>query len=357
MLRRISLLFALTPWLALATEATPSGPSITVYNWNDYIAPQVLENFERDSGIHVNSHTYATAEELLQRLDADEAIDVAVPSHDALPKLIRDKRLQPLDFARLPNRTHLDKPLLNKLAAFDPQNRYAVPYLWGSVGLAINQPKAEAAYGGPLPNSWSLLFDPLQSKRLAGCGMSVIDAPDEVLSILLNYTGYSLASSSTSRLLAAGETLNALRPRLKYVDSERYIDDLAKGELCVSLAWVGDALAAAKAGQPVRFVIPDEGSALFIDNLVIPANAPHADLAHRFIDYLMQPQVAALISEETLYPSPNADAQAFIDPALRDLPGLYPDRDTKRRLFALDVLPDGHANVRDEVWARFRSGK
>ncbi len=357
MLRRISLLFALTPWLALATEATPSGPSITVYNWNDYIAPQVLENFERDSGIHVDYHTYATAEELLQRLDAGDAIDVAVPSHDALPRLIREKRLQPLDFARLPNRRHLDKPLLNKLAAFDPQNRYAVPYLWGSVGLAINQPKAEAAYGGPLPNSWSLLFDPQQSARLASCGMSVIDAPDEVLLILLNYTGYSFAHSSTLRLRATSETLDTLRPRLKYVDSERYIDDLANGRLCVSLAWVGDALAAAKAGQPVRFMIPEEGSALFIDNLVIPAKAPHPELAHRFIDYLMQPQVAGLISAETLYPSPNADAQAFIDPALRDLPGLYPDRDTKRRLFALEPLPDSHASVRDDIWARFRSGK
>ncbi|MEX6502014.1 extracellular solute-binding protein [Pseudomonas zhanjiangensis] len=352
-----SLLLTLTPLLTQAAQTVPAEAGqeqIRVYNWNDYIAPQVLEAFEADTGVRVEYRTFTTAEELNQALSNGEAFDVAVPSNDALSALIAAGSLQPLDFARLPNRRHLDKELLSKLAAVDPSNRHAVPYLWGAVGLAINTPKAEAAFGGPLPDSWSLLFDAEQSARLANCGLSVLDAPDETLSLLLNYQGRRLARSAPSRIERAGSLLAGLRPHLKYVSSDRYIDDLNNGSLCVAMAWVGDALAAADAGQPVRFVVPNEGSVLFIDNLVIPRNARRADLAHQFIDYLMQPKVAALITEETLYPNGNADSKAFLGEALRDQPGLYPDRDTKRRLFALENLTDKHREALEGVWKGFR---
>ncbi|WP_278620402.1 polyamine ABC transporter substrate-binding protein [Ectopseudomonas oleovorans] len=342
--------------LGLSCGLAQAADSIRVYNWNDYIAPQVLENFTRDTGIEVEYHTFASAEELAQALESGQPIDIAVPSHNDLPGLIASGRIRPLDFGLLPNRKHLDKQLLSKLAAVDPQNQHAVPYLWGAVGLAINTPQAETAYGGPLPNSWSLLFDPKQSRRLASCGISVLDAPDETLSLLLNYQGRSLARSAPSRIERAGGVLETLRPNLRYVDSERYIEDLNNGHLCLAMAWVGDALAAAQAGQPVSFVVPDEGSVLFIDNLVIPANASRPDLAHRFIDYLMQPQVIAQITAETLYPNGNADSAQFIDSALLQQPGLYPDQDTKRRLYPLEVLSEKHAQVRNNVWQRFRDG-
>lgn len=345
-----SLLLALTPLLASAEEV------IRVYNWNDYIAPQVLKDFEVQTGIRVDYHTYSTAEELDTIMASGEAIDIAVPSHDALPAMISNGSIQPLDFNLLPNRKHLDKQLLSTLVALDPANRHALPYLWGAVGLAINTPQAEAAYGGPLPNSWSLLFDAEQSSRLASCGISVLDAADETLTLLLNYQGRSLARTAPSRIERSGKVLDGLRPNLRYIDSERYIDDLNQGKLCVAMAWVGDALAAADAGQPVRFLVPDEGSILFIDNLVIPSSAKRADLAHRFMNYLMQPKVAALITAETLYPSGNADSREFLDETLRNQPDLYPDRDTKRRLHALETLPEKHSAVRDAVWARFRDG-
>lgn len=344
------MLLALTPLLASAEEV------IRVYNWNDYIAPQVLKDFEAETGIRVEYHTFSTASELDTILASGEAIDIAVPSHDALPAMIKNGTLQPLDFNQLPNRKHLDKQLLSTLVALDPANRHAVPYLWGAVGLAINTPLAEAAFGGPLPDSWSLLFDAEQSARLASCGISLLDAPDETLTVLLSYQGRSLARSSPSRIKRTSQVLDGLRPNLRYIDSERYIDDLNQGKLCVAMAWVGDALAAADAGQPVRFLVPDEGSVLFIDSLVIPSSAKRPDLAHRFIDYLMQPKVAALITAETLYPSGNADSREFLDEALRNQPGLYPDRETKRRLHALETLPEKHSATLEAVWTRFRDG-
>ena len=343
------LLLTLAPGLAAAAD------SIRVYNWNDYIAPQVLADFTKATGIAVEYHTYASAEELDKILASGESIDIAVPSQNDLPPLIKVGLVQPLDMSRLPNRKHLDKQLLSKLAAVDPQNRYAVPYLWGAVGLAINTPQAEAAYGGPLPSSWSLLFDPAQSSKLASCGVSVLDAPDEMFYNLLSYQGRSLTNSSPGRLRKAGEALMGLRPNLRYVESERYIDDLNQGRLCVAVAWVGDALGASDAGQPVQFVVPEEGSTLFIDNLVIPSSARRADLAHQFIDYLMQPQVAAQISSETLYPSANLGAQQFLEPKLREQLGRNLDS-AKNRLFALMPLSDKLKSARDETWTRFRDG-
>ncbi|RCI72552.1 transcriptional regulator CynR, partial [Pseudomonas aeruginosa] len=183
-------------------------------NWNDYIDPQVLESFQKDTGIRVEYHTFATAEELDKALRSGEAIDVAVPSHDTLPALLKDNLLRPLDFTQLPNRSHLDRQLLSKLAAVDPDNRHAVPYLWGAVGLAINTPQAEAAYGGPLPNSWSLLFDASQSQRLKSCGISLLDAPDETLAILLNYQGRNLGRTAPSQVRRAAEALHVSQPTL-----------------------------------------------------------------------------------------------------------------------------------------------
>ncbi|WP_339515360.1 polyamine ABC transporter substrate-binding protein [Pseudomonas sp. RL_15y_Pfl2_60] len=343
------LLLVLTPLTVNAEEM------IRVYNWNDYIAPQVLKDFEAETGIKVEYHTFSTAEELSKVMASGESIDVAVPSNDTIPELIKAKAILPLDMSLLPNRTHLDKQLLSKLAAVDPDNRYAVPYLWGSVGLAINTPQAEAAYGGPLPDSWSVLFDPQNSARLSSCGISVLDASDEALSLVLNYQGRDFSRSAPSRIRRAGEILKNIRPNLRYVDSERYIEDLNNGKLCMAMAWVGDALAAKQAGQPINFIVPAEGSVLFIDNLVIPSTARRADLAHRFINYLMQPEVAAEITTETLYPNANSDSKQFLDASLQAMPDLYPNIDIKRRLYTLKTLSEEQKAVRDEVWQEFTS--
>lgn len=349
--RLLTALLALTP--LLLPISSQAEQVLRVYNWNDYIAPQAVKRFEQEHDVRVEYRTFATAEELDALFASGETMDIVVPSHDALPNLLKNKQLQTLDFAQLPNRKHLDKQLLSSLAAHDPNNRHAVPYLWGAVGLAINTPLAEAAFGGPLPDSWSLLFDIEQSTRLASCGLSVLDASSETLSLLLNYQGRSLVRSAPSRIERSGQLLGELHPNLRYVDSERYIEDLSNGRLCVAMAWVGDALAAADAGQPVRFLVPDEGSVIFIDSLVIPANAPRPDLAHQFINFLMQPDVAALITSETLYPNANADSAEFLDEALRNQPGLYPDRETKRRLYATDPLPEKHAAAVESAWAQF----
>ena len=322
-----------TPWLAQAAD------SIRVYNWNDYIDPSVLADFQRETGIEVQYVTYSTTEEITKALHSDEAIDVAIAPHNLLTSLRQNERIVPLDFDQLPNRVHLDRELLAKQAITDPGNQYAIPYLWSAVGIALNVPQAEAAYGGPLPESWGLLYDNEINQRLASCGISLIDAPDELYSGLLNYQGHRYSRSTERRLARATETLMELRPHLRYIDSERYIDDLNNGKLCAALAWSGDALVAADAGQPVRFIIPEEGSALGIDNMTIPVTSTKQDLAYRFINYMMQPQVAAKISSATFYASGNHSAKEFLSPELQNNPAMFPDTHTKRRLALLESLP------------------
>ncbi|HCP57024.1 MAG: polyamine ABC transporter substrate-binding protein [Pseudomonadaceae bacterium] len=342
-----AVLLAFSPLLAFAED------KIVVYNWNDYIAPQVLEDFTADTGIAVDYHTFSTADELAKIMASGASIDVAVPSNDTIPELIKTGAILPLDMRQLPNHKHLDKQILSKLAAVDPRNKYAVPYLWGAVGLAINTQQAQVAFGGPLPESWSVLFDPEQSARLSNCGISVLDAPDETLSLLLNYQGRDFSRSPPSRIKRTGDALATLRPLVRYVDSERYIEDLQNGNLCMAMAWVGDALAAKQAGQPVEFMVPSEGTVLFIDNLVIPKTASRADLALRFIDYMMQPKVAAEITTETLYPNANADSKEFLTAELQAMPDLYPSLDIKRRFYTLKTISPEQKAARDEVWNQF----
>lgn len=343
----IVLALALTPFWAHAEEV------VTVYNWQDYIALPVLKSFEAETGIRVDYHTYTDPAEIQNALSSGVPMDVSVQTHNDLPRLIKSGSIQPLDFNQLPNRKYLTPHLLGALKVLDPGNRYAVPYLWGATGLAINTPLAEAAFGGPLPNSWSVLFDPEQSRRLASCGVSWQEGPNEGLTSLLRYQGRDLTRSSTSRIKKAGKLLMELRPNLRYVSSTRYITDLREGKLCVAMSWVGDALSAAAAGQDVRFVIPDEGASYFIDSLVIPSSAKRPDLAMRFIDYLLRPEIAAQITTETLYGSGNQNAKTFVDEGLRNQPGLYPDNRTRRRLTLLENMPATHAKVTEAVWSEF----
>ena len=340
------LCFALLPCLAAAEDTV-----LTVLNWNDYIDPQVLVDFEKETGIKIDYKTYASAAEMNEMVASGGPADIVVPTNPDLPGLIKADKLLALDFDKLPNRKNLDNSMLMKMLAFDAGNSHAVPYLWGAVGLAINKPLAEAAYGGPLPNSWSLVFNPEQVAKLAKCGVSYLDSVDDVMTSLMNYRGRILEDTTPRQILKAGEALQKIKPELRYISSEKYIEDLAQGKLCVAISFVGDALAAADAGQPVEFIIPDEGATLFIDSLAILKSSQHQEAAYRFLDYLMRPEVIAKITAVTLYPNANAASTALLPESLRSRPGIVPDKATKRRLALLKELPEAQQKARDEAWS------
>ncbi|MBD2835706.1 extracellular solute-binding protein [Pseudomonas sp. JM0905a] len=330
---------------------------LRVYNWTNYIEPEVLAAFQRESGIRVEYTTFSTAAELDAAMAGTAQYDLVVPSHFQLARLIGEKRLQPLDVSLLPHANSLDPALLAMLAGFDSANRYVVPYLWGSVGMVSNPALAEPAFGGALPNSWSLLFDEQQRSRLASCGLGMLDAPEETLSLWLNYRGRNLSKGGTRQIDQAGKQLLAMQGQFRNLDNDGYVADLAGGRLCVAMAWVGHALTAAEKNPALRFRIPDEGALVFIDSLAIPTNAARPDLAYRFIDYLLQPDNArrnALASH--FYSSLRADSPEMARLA-KEQPMLVPNQVERKRLYFLERLtPEQKARV-DALWQQIKASR
>lgn len=300
------------PLLALSISAVQA-QSLSVANWNDYIDPQVLEAFTRETGIEVDYRTYDNDQEVYDLLKGGERLDVVVPSTDNFGKLIAEGLLQPYAASTLPGFAALEPLIVRRLAARDPANEYGVPYLWGSIGLAVNVPQAEAALGGPVPNTWGLVFDKALLQKLSSCGVTLLDSANDVTSLLVNYRGRSLSAVGESYVRGALAHLSELRPHYRYLDSSRYIEDLRAGKNCVSMAWAGDALAAAAKGAPVKFLVPNEGTLVFVDILTIPKSAPNPEGAKAFISYMLRPEVAAQIARATHFQTPNAKARLTLE--------------------------------------------
>jgi putrescine transport system substrate-binding protein len=350
-MKRLSLLLSLT----LTTCAIQAEEVLRVSNWPDYIAPQVLEDFQRETGIRVDYHVHASADELDAALRRGERYDVIVPSHFQLPALIREQRLSELDASRLSQLDTVDPQLRATLAGLESANRYAVPYMWGMLGLAVDRSKAEAALGGPLSASWSLLFDPQQSARLATCGIGLQDAPEETFSVLFTYQGRSLARSGLRQVGRVGEQLLALRQETAIVDNTRHIEALQAGKLCVTSAWAGLALgAAARSTQRLEFLVPAEGAPLAMEGLAIPSNAAHPELAYRFIDYLLRPDNAVRNSQATWFYSSLRPDTPELQALAKRLPQLLPDPALRSHLyFAESPSPKLKAEL-DRRWELVR---
>lgn len=350
-MKRLPLLLS----FAMLTCTAQAEEVLRVSNWPEYISTQVLEDFQRESGVRVDYHVHASADELDAALRRGERYDVIVPSHFQLPALIREQRLTPLEPNRLSQLGTVDPQLLATLAGLDSANRYAVPYMWSMLGLAVNRAQAEAALGGPLPASWSLLFDPLQRARLAGCGIGLQDAPEETFSVLFTYQGRSLARSGLRQVGLAGEQLLALRREARMLDNTRHVEALQAGQLCLTSAWAGLALgAAARSTQPLEFLVPAEGAPLAMEGLAIPSNAERPDLAYRFIDFLLRPNNAVRNSQATWFYSSLKPDTPELQALARQQPQLLPDPALRSHLyFAESPSPKLKAEL-DRRWQAVR---
>lgn len=320
---------------------------VRVYGWEGRLAPSVIEGFEKQTGIRVEYATYASAEDML----AGVRYDVVFPSHFQLPGLIAEQRLQPLDPSKLPNLAQVNPDLLAVLNGFDASNRYAVPYLWGTVGLALNVAKVSDTLGELPADSWGLLFDASYSERLAKCGIGLLDAREETVSLLLNYKGTPLPRSTSRQIYQAGEDLSALRDRAASFGNASYIDSLADGRLCVALAWSGHVLKASEAGAPLRFVTPEEGALTFIDTMAIPRSAKNVAAAHRFIDYLASAEANTRNAAETrFYPvsRPNSPEMAKLAKEHLELVLVGEQR---RKFYYLEALSLAQKSAVDASWS------
>ena len=338
--------------------------TVRIYNWSDYIGTDTLAEFESTTGIKTKYDVFDSNETLEGKLLAGHTgYDVVVPSNHFLGKQIKAGAFQKLDKSQLPNYKNLDPELLKRLEKNDPGNQYAVPYLWGTNGIGYNVEKVKAALGVDTIDSWAVLFEPENIKKLQKCGVAFLDSADEMMPAVLNYMGRNPNSTDEKDYKDAEAKLLKVRPYVTYFNSSKYISDLANGEICVSAGFSGDVFQAksraeeAGKGVNIAYAIPKEGGNLWFDMLAIPADAPDVKAAHAFINYILKPEVIAKVSDEVGYANPNPASGELMDQDIRTDEAVYPPKDVQDRLFVNSELPPKIQRLMTRSWTKIKSGK
>lgn len=347
---------------AVAGTAIAEDRVVYIYNWSDYIGPDTLADFTAETGIDVVYDVFDSNDVLEAKvLSGQTGYDLVVPTTNYMARQIQAGAYQKLDKSQIPNYDNLDMELMERLENFDPGNEYSVPYQWGTNGIGYNVGKIQEILGDDAPvGSWDLVFDPQYASQLAECGITFLDSGNEIFPLILQYMGRDPYSRSVADYRAALNELNKVRPYIQYFHSSRYISDLANGEVCVSIGWSGDVFQAmwraeeAENDVSVDYFIPEEGTVLWSDMMVIPADARNVEEAHEFINFVLEPEVAAGITNYVWYGSPVEAANPFIDPEILENPGIYPPEGTE--LFTNEILPNSIMREITRSWTRFKSG-
>ncbi len=357
-------LLALSLAGAFAATAQAEDKVLHVYNWSDYIAEDTLDNFQKETGIKVVYDVFDSNETLEAKLlSGGSGYDVVVPSNQFLAKQIKAGVFQPLDKSKLPNWQNLNADLMKALEAADPGNAHAFPYLWGTTGIGYNPEKVKAALGIDKIDSWAVLFEPKNMEKLKECGVSMLDAPEEVYAAALHYLGENPIAQSPDDVKKAEELLLKVRPYVTYFHSSKYISDLANGNICVAMGWSGDVFQAqaraeeAKNGVPVAYTIPKEGAATFFDMMAIPADAKNTEAAYTFLNYILKPEVIAPITDYVAYPNGNAAATALVSEEIRSNPGIYPTEEASKKLYTFTELNPKVQRALTRSWTKVKSGR
>jgi putrescine transport system substrate-binding protein len=338
---------------------------LNISNWSDYIAPDTIEKFTAETGIKVNYDVYDSNEVLEAKLLAGKSgYDLVVPSASPfLARQIKAKVYRKIDKAKLKNYDNLDKQILASLTIADPGNAYGVPYLWRTTGFGYNIAKVRAALGDGAPlDSMAMIFDPEIAKKLAPCGISLLDSALDVFPAALAYLGRDPTSKNPSDLEAAVGVVSKIRPYVKKFHASQYINDLANGDLCIALGYSGDIVQAraraaeAKNGVEIAYTIPKEGAQLSTDMMAIPASAAHPDNAHRFIDFILRPEVIAAITNAVGYPNPNALATDMLEDDIRNDPSVYPPDEVRAKFFIDKPASADYERARTRAWTKVKSG-
>jgi putrescine transport system substrate-binding protein len=349
---------------------TPSGEksddknTVNLYIWADYLAPDTIASFEKLTGVKVHVSIFETNETLEARmLTGSSGFDVVVPTAPFFQRQIRSGAYLPLDKSKLPNLVNIDPAFMSQVAVNDPGNMHGVVYAWGTYGIGYNAKMvAEVLPNVPL-NSWRLIFDPAFAARLAKCGINLLDAPAGVVRLVLKYLGKNPNAPSPQDLADVETVLSKIRPYIRTIDSSINIQAMANGDICIALGYNGDFVQArnrakeAKNGVKIGYVIPDEGSLLWFDMLAIPRDAPHVANAHRFINYLMNPQVIANISNFIGFANANSAASPLLDASIVADTVIYPPRDQQERLFVESEDSPEQSRAITRLWQKFKTAQ
>lgn len=349
----------------VAAPAAVSAETLNIYNWSDYIAENTITQFEAATGIDVNYDVYDSNEVLeAKMLAGNSGYDLVVPTSDFLQRQVAAGAYQPIDKSLLPNLVNMDEDIMATAAEYDPDNEHSVVYLWGTTGIGYNVEAVAERLGADTPvDSWELLFNPEIVAKLADCGVSMLDAPTEVLPAAMNYLGLDPRSTDTKDFEAAEELLTSIRPHIRYFHSSQYISDLANGDTCVALGWSGDVFQAqaraseADNGVEIGYIIPKEGALQWFDLMAIPVDAPNPAAAHKFINFVMDAQVTADITNYVWYGNANKASMPLVDEEIKADPGIFPTEAAKEKLWAGMVYNARQDRSLTRSWTKVKTGK
>ncbi|GAA5184396.1 polyamine ABC transporter substrate-binding protein [Niveibacterium umoris] len=351
--------------LCSAARAEDEEKILNIYNWSEYIADDTIQNFEKETGIKVRYDTFDSNEIVHAKLVAGKTgYDIVVPSSTWAKLQIDGGLLRTLDKSQIPNLKNLDPALLAQLAKMDPGNAHMVNWLWGYTTVGINTDKVKAALGDlPMPdNAWDLVFKPEYISRLKRCGVSFLDSASEIVPVALFYLGKAPDSKNPSDYTAAGNLLKTVRPYVTLFSSSGYINDLSSGSLCVAIGWSGDIgvarqrAIATKTGQNIQTLVPRTGSLLFFDGMVIPADAPHPGNAHKFINYILRPEVHASLTNKLYYANPNAEARRFVKPEVANDPTVFLPAAALATMSSPAALNNDLRRLMNRTYTTFKTG-
>jgi putrescine transport system substrate-binding protein len=350
--------------LALPLTSAAQDKVVHVYNWSDYIDMQVLKDFEKDTGIRVVYDVYDKNETLEAKLLAGKSgYDVVVPSGPFLQRFVKAGLFEPLDRKKLTNYGNLWPEVMQRLQVYDPGNRFAVNYMWGTTGIGINVKKVKERLGDARLDSWDLILKPDVAEKLKDCGIHMLDAPEDIFPGTLRYLGINPDSKREADLRKATDTLMKIRGVVRKFHSSEYINALANGDICLAVGYSGDVFQAsnrardAKNNVEVAYLIPREGALMWFDSMAIPKDAPNKDNAYAFINYMLRPDVAARNVNVVNYASGNLAARKLVDEAIQKNPGVYPTDEVFKKLFTNTAYDDKLQRVVTRLWTRVTTGK
>lgn len=348
----------------LSTSALAEEKVVNVYNWAEYLDPQVVEKFQEETGIKVNYDVYDSNEVLEAKLmTGNTGYDVVVPTGFFLERQIQAGIYAEIDRELLSNYSNLDQTIVDKIAAHDPGNKHSVPYAWGTIGLGYNKQMLEQRLGGLPIDSLDLIFKPEVAAKLEDCGVAVLDSPSEIMGIALNYLGLNPNSEKKADLKKASSLISSVRPNYKYFHSSKYLSDLANGDICVVLGYGSDVLMAQsraeEAGQGIEvgYAIPREGSLVWFDLFAIPADAPHPQAAHQFVNYILRGENHASISNYAFTAVANTAALPHLLDEVSSNPGIYPTAEVKQKLFPMNAHSAKYDRILTRAWSNIKTGR
>ncbi|MFC5650661.1 PotD/PotF family extracellular solute-binding protein [Paenibacillus solisilvae] len=327
-----------------SSEGFTGGNTLTIYNWGDYIDPELIAEFEKESGMKVVYQTFDSNEAMMTKIEqGGTTFDLSVPSEYAISKMKEENLLLPIDKSKLPNLKFINPRFLH--LSFDPDNAYSIPYFWGTVGIIYNSDML----GGKKFTSWDELWDPSLHNQIL-----LVDGAREIIGMGLNSLHYSLNDTDETHLQQAKNKLNLLTGNVKAIVGDEIKMLLANEEAAVGVVWSGDAAEIMDENDKLDYVVPKEGSNLWFDNMVIPKTARNIEGAHQFINFMLDPKHAAQNAEYVGYSTPNEKAMEYLPEEIAQDKRFYPDPELTEKLEVYKNLGKRMLSHYNELFLEFK---